>query len=233
MWGGCFGDLSQDIFQRNQEGSLSTPFWGCEGLPIKGVEWNPSTFLVGEAPTQPTKSIYRGAVPPLRANFAKTWQRTLLDDFAGGRFPQYEMIQNTKGKHLEKLLLQEQNREGRVRPHPYSLRRGLSGTPPIKGFSGTLPYIPKPRRLRGTPQRYTPSVYRGWGRSTPFCNRFFLKFEGAFCIYTISGHFMGKQSWEYWLKSLLDELPGGGGNPICKNTKYCGATSRNFVPLWL
>ena len=127
--GGCFGDLSQDIFQRNQEGSLSTPFWGCEGTPIKGVEWNPSAFLVGEAPTQPPKSIYRGAVPPLRANFAKTWQRTLLDDFAGGRFPQYEMIQNTKGKHLEKLLLQEQNREGRVRPHPYSLRRGLSGTP--------------------------------------------------------------------------------------------------------
>ena len=42
---------------------------------------------------------------------------------------------------------------------------------------------------------------------------------------------MGWQKCKDWQKILLDDLPGGGTPQYEKNTKYCGAIPRNFVPL--
>ena len=68
----------------------------------------------GGVPLNHQKRFIGGKVPPKRAKFDKIRQRTLLDDLTGGEPPptKYEIIQNTKGKHLEKVLLLERNPGG-------------------------------------------------------------------------------------------------------------------------
>ena len=173
--GGEFGDLSQDIFWRTPWGVPLKPLLGSWGTHNRG--WmGPLRLPINQ------KWVWRGGshstrgkVPP-GANFVKTWQRTLLYDLAGGRSPQYEMIQNTKGKHHEKLLHQEQNPEGQVRPPPpHSLRRGLSALPPIKGFSGGVEIDPS--------ALYSQHLLVGGGALYPFSNH--MPFLTVFTIESV------------------------------------------------